>query len=236
MRFQGKKLRTEQKYYLHLHEYLILKRQLSPYLSLDSHSISRDGYNIQSLYFDNMSNSALIDKNEGIFKREKYRIRIYNGSDALISLERKSKFGEYVIKESASLSRGEYDAILAGEYTFLSKRPEELLHQFYIALQTYGYRPVTIVDYWREAYIYPTGNVRITFDKRLSAVVNSTDLFDKHKTLQETISEHLTILEVKFDTFLPSHIRDLLTLKSHQRSTISKYVICRETVLEHYTQ
>ncbi|MDW0113070.1 polyphosphate polymerase domain-containing protein [Sporosarcina saromensis] len=233
---ERRKLRTEQKYYLHIHDYLSLRNRLSSVMDLDKHSINEEGYNIRSLYFDDPHRTALTTKNDGIFNREKYRIRMYNDSNEVINVERKSKFGEYVCKESAPLSLEEYTAILAGDFSFLLQREERLLHEFYAALTTRHYRPSVIVDYWREAYVYTWGNVRITFDKKLSAAVNTYDVFDPNLTLEEVLPTELTIMEVKFDSFLPEHIRMLISPKSHVRSSISKYVLCREKTLQHFKE
>ncbi|MCQ6562653.1 polyphosphate polymerase domain-containing protein [Paenibacillus mendelii] len=235
MEFQGKKLRHEYKYYLHAHDYMALRHKVSQVLTMDRNSLASDGYEIRSLYFDGPHRHSLHDKNDGIFKREKYRIRIYNGSDAKISVERKSKFGEYVCKESAAISRLEYDSILDGEYSFMKEKGHTLLQEFYAALNR-GFRPITIVNYVREAYVYEPGNVRITFDKRLSAGINTHDLFHPDLVLEESLLLPQTILEVKYDSFLPDHIRKLVQPDNHQRSSISKYVICREVGIKHFKE
>lgn len=48
-------------------------------------------------------------KNPGVLMRKKYRIRIYDYSDRSIKLERKKKFGSYIYKESAPLTREEVE-------------------------------------------------------------------------------------------------------------------------------
>ncbi|MFD2118075.1 polyphosphate polymerase domain-containing protein [Paenibacillus yanchengensis] len=236
MEFRGRKLRTEQKFYLHLHDYLTLKNKVTMALAMDRHSINSDGYNIRSLYFDDPKRSALDEKNDGVFKRDKYRIRIYNGEDKTIKLERKSKFGDFVCKESAPLTRQQYEWIRLGEYGFLYNSKENLLREFHVALVSYMFRPIVIVDYWREAYIYEFGNVRITFDKKLSAGINTINLFDPNLVLEETIPTEQTIMEVKYDSFLPDHVRKIVQPKSQIRSSISKYVICRERSILHYKE
>jgi hypothetical protein len=198
--------------------------------------VNGEGYNIRSLYFDDPLRSALETKNDGIFRREKYRIRIYNDSEKTINLERKSKFGEFVCKESAQITQAEYRQVLEGEYSFLMMREENLLHDFYAALTTYHFRPSVIVDYWREAYIHEWGNVRITFDKKLSAGINTFELFHPKLVMEEVLPTELTIMEVKFDSFLPDHIRQILQPKSHIRSSISKYVLCREKTIQHFKE
>ncbi|TYP68638.1 polyphosphate polymerase domain-containing protein [Paenibacillus methanolicus] len=234
MEFMGKKLRHEQKYYLHPHEYLAIRQRVSAMLPMDSHSLGPNGYGIRSLYFDNPHDSALFDKVDGIFGRHKYRIRVYNGEDRVIKLERKNKYGEYVNKESASLTREAYDRILLGDASLLQDRPEKLVQDFYRAICHHGYRPTAIVDYEREAYVYETGDVRITFDKKLASGINTYDMFDPALTMLEALESTRTILEVKFNEFLPEPIRLLAQPHNSIRSAISKYVICREVAKRHF--
>lgn len=236
MKLRGKQLRTEQKYYLHMHDYLTLRMKVSQLLTLDPYSIDIDGYNIRSLYFDDPRRTALETKNDGIFKRQKFRIRIYNGSDDHIALERKNKVGDFVAKESVSLTRAQYEQILQGDYNSLYESSDPLARDFYAAMTSYGYLPVVIVDYWREAYIYPHGNVRITFDKRLAVASNQHDLFHPQLSFSEIAMPGLTIMEVKFDEVLPNVVRQLVTPANHQRSSISKYVLCKEKHMLLHTQ
>ena len=236
MHFQGKKLRNELKFYMNIQDYLTLRSKVSAILDMDAHSISSDGYGIRSLYFDGMHAHSLYDKNDGIFNREKYRIRIYNENDRVINLERKSKYGSYIHKDSSPLSRVEYDRILVGDYEVLNGAADPLRRDFYHALAYRNFRPSAITDYTREAYVHHAGNVRITFDKRLAAGVNGLDMFHPNLILQEAIGPGQTIMEVKFDEFLPDHIRRVLQPEKFARSAISKYVICREVNIFQYKQ
>ncbi|MFC5469428.1 polyphosphate polymerase domain-containing protein [Cohnella suwonensis] len=235
MEFLGQRLRHELKYYIHPHEYLTLRGRVSSFLPLDGFSVGSEGYVIRSLYFDGIHDQALYDKSHGIFSREKYRIRTYNGSDKTIKLERKSKYGEYVSKEAASLTRDEYDRILSGDVSFLATSDKPLLVDFHSAVAHRGFRPAVIVEYTREAYVYGPGDVRITFDKRMAAGINSVDLFDHtRRAALEVIQDSRTIMEVKYNEFFPETVRQLVQPDSHQRSAISKYLLCRETSLQHY--
>lgn len=234
MDFRGRRLRNELKYYIHTFEYAALRSRVSALMKMDHHSVDGEGYGIRSLYFDGLQDPALHDKNDGIFQRDKYRIRIYNGSDESIRLERKSKFGGYVCKDSANLTRAEYEQILARDIGFLADREDALLQEFRRAIDHHAFRPAIIVDYMREAYVYEEGNVRITFDKRLSAGVNAYDLFDQNLVLEEALPAPLTIMEVKFDHFLPETARRVIQSDVQIRSAISKYVICREVGFKHF--
>ena len=48
---------------------------------------------------------------QGVDFRKKYRIRIYNCQDSHIKLERKIKLSNYIHKDSASITRQEFDWI-----------------------------------------------------------------------------------------------------------------------------
>ncbi|MDO3411577.1 polyphosphate polymerase domain-containing protein [Saccharibacillus sp. CPCC 101409] len=234
MQFMGKPLRHEHKFYLHAYDYLSIRQRVSALLPLDRHSLGPDGYGIRSLYFDGPTDHALHDKVNGVFARDKFRIRIYNGGDKTIKLEQKSKFGNYVHKKSAPLSRSQYDSILRGDYSAIDNSEHPLIREFHIALTHWGYRPITIVDYMREAYIREQGDVRITFDKKLAAGVNGVDLLHPNLVLHEMLDPALTILEIKYNEFLADDIRLAAKPAASNRSSISKYVICRETGMIHF--
>lgn len=222
-------LRHELKFYIHYHEYIGLRQRLREIAKLDKNSVSPEGYHIRSLYFDNKYETALFDKNDGIFHRRKYRIRIYNKQDKVIKLERKSKYNDYVSKESAPLTREEYDQIMLGNYEVLRSEKHPLRNRFYEDIRQGAMSPAVVVDYVREAYLYGAGDVRITFDKELRAGVHSYDIFDPELVTRSMITDPRTILEVKYNEYLPQMLFDLLQMSSHQRSTISKYAICKES-------
>ncbi|MNI06396.1 VTC domain protein [compost metagenome] len=228
MQFNGKRLRHELKYYISHNEYEGLRKRIRPLLPLDRNSIGDQGYHIRSLYFDDIHENALFDKNNGIFQRKKYRIRIYNVSDKVIKLERKSKFNEYVAKESISLTREQVDRLLGGDSEWLRGLNQQLAQDFYWDLKQGIMKPSVIVDYIREAYIESISDTRITFDKELASGLHANNLFDDQLATWQAVEGPKMILEVKFNQYLPASIRELLQMSAHQRSTISKYVLCKE--------
>lgn len=231
-----KKLRHELKYYINLSEYEILREKLKFILKKDNFSVDENGYHIRSLYFDNALDNDLYEKSFGIFKRKKFRIRIYNKSDKVIKLEKKNRYGEMINKESLTISKDEYDKILSWNYDFLLEKEDPLARDFYLFLRSEHMSPKIIVDYVREAYIGDIEDVRVTFDKCLSAGLNSIDLFEKNMVTIEALTFPMMIMEVKYNSYLPDYIRDILQLDGHHRSAISKYVICRESNMNFYKQ
>jgi len=183
-------------------------------------------YHIRSLYFDDIYDSSLYEKNAGVDRREKFRIRIYNKSDDIIKLERKAKVHSYINKESANISKDEFYQILNGDIDFLLKRPEPVCKLFYARSKTNLMKPAVVVDYVREPYIYQAGGVRITFDMRLEAAASGFDIFDKDLLTYPTEIYNMVVLEVKYDEFLPALVRDMLKVNGSMLA-VSKYVYCR---------
>jgi hypothetical protein len=225
----GKKsFRHELKYYITHNEYLVLSDRLLNSIQADPFSDKNNQYHIRSLYFDDIYNTASSEKLAGVEKRNKYRIRIYNKSDDVIKYEVKGKRGEYINKKITTLLRQECDDILSDNIEFLSNKKEKILKELYINIKTRLLRPVVIVDYLREAYIYPVGNVRVSFDMGLSTPLNSIDIFDKYKPSVHTLDSSIVILEIKFNNIIPEFIKYLLQIDTKQRDAISKYLICRQ--------
>ena len=87
-------------------------------------------------------------------------------------------------------------------------------------------RPAALVEYDRLAFVHPAETTRVTFDMRLRAAVTGLDLFSPGVMLRPA-DEATEILEIKFDSCFPAHIRALLAGMTAQRCAISKYVMCR---------
>lgn len=219
--------RNEWKYHISLWEAKLLKRRLQPFLKLDSHAA--DGkYMIRSLYFDDLWNSSYEEKMMGVETRQKWRIRIYNCSDANIKLERKKKRGSYIHKDSASITHEEFDKILAGDYGFLLTHRAPLCREFYYESVARMQRPKVIVDYERVPMIQEEGDVRITFDSDVRAAIGSNDIFDPTLPTLAVLEPGMLVLEVKFTEFLPDIIRELLPPEGQQFLAVSKYTLCYE--------
>jgi hypothetical protein len=208
-------------------QYRILRKKLGAVLKLDSHAGPDGRYHIRSLYFDDFRNSAFFDKMAGVPVRKKYRMRIYNLCDDFIKFERKSKFNEYVCKEIAVLSREEADRIIGGDVTFLAKSDRKILKCFYLECRRNLLRPVVLVDYLREAYVHPVGDVRVTFDIGLQTALGPVSFFEKSVSTVGIREEPGVILEVKFDNVLPEVVRGLFSGNIRPRSAIGKFAMCR---------
>ena len=174
-----KLFRHEFKYYINFFEYQVIRNRLKRILSNDTYSNSNGNYHIRSLYFDDLHNSALYEKQSGILARRKFRIRIYNLSDKVIKLEKKSRIGQFINKESIQISKDDYQKIINKDFCFLKDSKLPLLNEFYFHLTASKIKPDVIVDYVREAYTSKISKIRITIDKNLRTGLLSTNLLTK---------------------------------------------------------
>ena len=220
-------LRHEQKYYISQGDAAYLSTLLRHTMQRDKHADRNGEYHIRSLYFDDCFNSAMSDKLDGVMHRHKYRIRIYNFSDRIIRLERKSKQGDYISKLSCGISRELAEQIIAGDPYGLETVNHPLIQDVYRMMTTKLLCPAVIVDYVREAYIHPCEETRVTLDKQLRTGYLSTDLFNPQLPTFPCLDQNQVILEIKYNRRFPEYILPITSSIPAQRSAISKYTLCR---------
>lgn len=221
------KFRHELKHYINFSDYISIKSRLRSIMHIDKNANENNEYKIRSLYFDNVYDKALMEKVIGVPKRDKFRIRFYNDNHEFIRLEKKSKIRGLCLKDSEKITKEECEKIINGDIEFLRDSNKKLFIDLYSEIKGNLLRPRTIVDYTREAYIYPIGNVRITFDKSIRTGLNNINMFDDNLPTIETIDNKYIVLEVKFDEFLPQIIRDIIQVKERRATSISKYEAAR---------
>lgn len=217
--------RHEWKHEINQSDKLVLEKRLRAVLRPDEHA--RNGtYKIRSLYFDNQADKALREKLDGIANREKFRLRYYNDDLTYIVLEKKSKRGGVGFKESCVVEQEEVQAILSGNYRWMQTDERALLKELYHKVYTQGLRPKTIVDYTREAFVYPAGNVRVTLDYDIRTGLFGLDFLNPDSSTVP-VANNPIILEVKWDNFLPSIVRDTVSLNGRHTAPFSKYAVSR---------
>lgn len=218
------KYRHEYKHEISYADMLMLRARLEAVVMTDAHA--KDGrYRIRSLYFDNLYDKALREKQDGVNLREKYRIRLYNGDTSLIKLEKKSKINGLCSKESTMLTVTETQSIVDGDIDWMAEDVRPLVTELYSRMKGQGLRPHTVVDYIREPFVFPAGNVRVTIDHDIRTGLSCTDILSD--SLVTVPAGSSIILEVKWDEFLPSFIRDIVQLSTTRTAAFSKYAACR---------
>ena len=139
-------LRHEWKHEISPADLAVLRQRLRAAARPDGHG--RDGvYQIRSLYFDTPEDRVLREKLDGLDRREKFRIRCYDGNYSCIRLEKKSKINGLCGKESAPLTAGEVRGLLAGERAWMTGSGRNLVWELYSKMTAQRLGPKTIVDY-----------------------------------------------------------------------------------------
>ena len=226
--------RHELKYRINGGTYHILRQRLQTVMIPDTHT-EGGRYRVTSLYFDDIYRSAYNDKVNGALHRKKYRIRVYGLGKDVINLEEKVKDRDVGYKKSDRITEEEYRRILSGDCSFLAdeKYDDSAGGDFFASDSAVKLSPSVIVDYIREPYVCYAGNVRITFDMKIAACTNGLDLFAPDNIYETVMPENDIVLEIKYDSYLPEHIRQVITGFASSEESVSKFVLCCDRLGDH---
>lgn len=219
--------RVEDKYALPDEDFMLMRKRMETILQSDSNSLGDKEYKISSLYFDDIYDTHYRDTVDGVPYRNKYRIRIYNDSFDTIKLEVKTKQYNRIGKRAAGITYEQMQALMHGEVLEWPDDCDDPRAAFNLAIRAENLKPKVIVTYERKAFIYPSGNVRITFDRNIRGS-NRIEAFGNADLVYDYPVESANVLEVKYDEFLPDFIAQALETDSMWQTSNSKYRICRE--------
>lgn len=218
--------RHEYKHLISSSEDRLLSARLGRLFPRDSHAGPDGTYRVRSLYFDTPGNRALRQKLSGADSREKFRLRYYGDSPAFLRLEKKVRKNGLCAKRSARLTPEQCLLLLRGDTDFLLESQDALLIEFYSKLKGQLLSPRTVVSYEREAFIYPAGNVRITLDRKLCTGISWREFLTPGDR-EMPVDPGRTVLEVKYDAFLPDIVRMAVQMPGRATCSYSKYAACR---------
>ena len=219
-------LRQEKKYAINAADGAALRQRLGPVMLGDAHN-GAHGYVIRSLYFDTPDDQDFQDKVDGLELRRKLRLRTYSPQSDFAMLEMKQKQGPYQRKRSLRLAREDAQRLCRGDYRPLQKMADPFAAECYGLMHCRCYRPRAVVEYRRQAYIARENHIRITLDSQIAATESRWDLFDARLPLYPVLDPFQLVLEVKYNGFLLSYIKDLLDLVGRPELSVSKYCLAR---------
>ena len=212
--------RHEEKYLIDYRQYAILKSRALEALTPDAHGGS---YTVTSLYFDDAMDTALLEKQDGLARHTKFRVRTYDGDDSFIKLERKVKQGILTQKQTAAITR-EQIPFLGIE----TDRFDGIAKDLAIQMLSGNLRPAVTVQYQRDAFYFQGTDLRLTFDTDLRILPPSVEsLFERNTPGIPVLNKNTVIMEIKYGSYLPAFIRNLTAVSATQLS-VSKYALCRE--------
>ncbi|MBE6895371.1 MAG: polyphosphate polymerase domain-containing protein [Ruminococcaceae bacterium] len=221
--------RVENKYLVTDADLAVIAARLKAVMKQDIHQTG-DCYTIRSLYFDDINDNCLKENEDGVDQRKKYRIRIYDPKGDFIRLEIKEKQRSVTKKYSCRITREECDMIMNGTMplAFDSRKP---LNELKLQMRCAKMVPKAIIEYERTAFVHPVGNVRITFDRNISASRYCDSFFDaKPHSPVPVLPSGMHVLEVKYDEFLPDFIAKQLEISILRQTSFSKYYLGRLAV------
>lgn len=225
-------LRQEKKFLITLDQYYRYSHQFGQVLHTDSHS-SGDGYQIRSLYFDTPEDKDFQEKEDGVELRRKIRLRNYGAGSPFAVLEMKQKQGAMQKKRSLRLSREDAQAVIRGDYAVLLRYEEAFACECYSLLHMLCYRPKAVVEYRRKAFVAQENKIRITFDHHIIGTESNYDIFSPTLLQSSILNPYFVVLEVKYNGFLLSYIKDMLKACNASELSVGKYSLGR-AVSTHY--
>ena len=208
-----------------------LAGQLDPVMIQDTHNGAR-GYVIRSLYFDTVHERDYESKIDGLELRRKIRLRIYDASADFAMLEMKQKEGNYQKKRSLRVAREDAMELVRGKYHCLLNYADPFAAECYGLMHMQCYCPKTVVEYRRKAYIAKENKIRITFDHEIRATECNMDLFSPDLNLYPVLDPFNGVLEVKYNGFLLSYIKNLVNGADRSELSVSKYCLARSAGLK----
>lgn len=223
-------VRTEKKYSITWIRQSELLSRLAPVMRVDPNS--RTGsYTVRSLYFDSIYDNDYFDKVNGLELRKKIRLRIYlpgetGGQPGTVKLELKQKQGSAQKKESFLISRALAEEMIQGNYAGLDRMDSEQPEALYRILVMGVYRPRCIVEYRRIAFSEEIAHTRITFDSDIGASHACERFFERELALLPVRNQ--PVLEVKYNGFLLSPIKQALDFADAPELAVSKYAMARQ--------
>lgn len=223
--------RHEQKYVAPETVLSVLEERARMVMPIDMHAGEENRYQIRSLYLDDVDNSCYWENEDGTDPREKFRIRIYNCSPERIMLERKQKRHGMCHKVSEPMDLARCQTVMEGNIPAIRQSDGFLMRAFIMRMQSRGLRPVTIVTYERDPFVWREGNVRITFDRNIRSSTDFAHFFDPQLASRPVLGVGTHMLEVKYDELLPGFLNAMLQTTLLRVTSFSKYYLCRRFAL-----
>ncbi|MCL2373515.1 MAG: polyphosphate polymerase domain-containing protein [Defluviitaleaceae bacterium] len=228
-------LRQEKKYLISKDRYYYLSRQFARTLTEDKHS-SGDGYTVRSLYFDDIDETDYVEKLNGTEVRRKIRLRNYGPGSKSAKLELKQKQGIWQKKRSLTLDVEKSQRIIAGDYSALLEVKSNFADEMYGIMNMRLYRPKTTVTYTRKVFVAKENEIRITFDQNIRSSESNFDIFSDNLIENPVFDPFLVVLEIKYNNFLLSYIKDIVQPSNESEKAISKYCMGRSVYYNHYLE
>ena len=225
--------RHEEKFLVSSDMMEVTRRRLANVMDIDTHASHNNQYHIRSVYFDDMYHSCYYDNENGIDPRSKFRIRIYNLSSDVISLEKKSKIRGMTLKQTYQIDYDDCLKMIKGETIDNRVGQSPVLDEWIYLRNARLLKPVFICEYLRIPYVFKQGNVRITFDTKICASKQCSNLFSPNISRIAVMKSCLNLIEIKYDSYLPDVLRGIIDNTHMNRISFSKFYLSYKAIGGH---
>ncbi len=225
--------RYEFKYKIPLAQVAEIRKAILPYVLPDPHANGGPfpHYTVRNIYFDSRDLRAYHDRQFGMKRRKKLRVRTYGGINDIVPVffEIKHKLGKRRFKERVEIPRDQVAVAIDPVKTFLpgSSAPpidDRTLSRFRSYLETLELEPAVLVAYEREAYMVSNDPAkRITIDEKIRTrpAPGLDELFLERDLI--SIDSKSSLVEFKFDDGMPLWMREIVSHFGLRRISYSKF-------------
>lgn len=213
----------------------IIIRHSKPFMELDPYVTNNHHYEVRSIYFDSPFRKAFFDKTNGIKTRVKLRIRYYpdfqNGENELVFIELKKKNNENVSKSRILVPFEDAFKIIDNKtpeaknyYKNALAEDKSNLNEIWYLYNRYNLKPVCVVCYQRQPYMSKIKNrFRMTFDTNIRVRNYNFNLHVGGDTSRYIIPPHISVMELKFNSFIPNWAIKILQRNDVLQEKMSKF-------------
>ena len=123
--------------------------------------------------------------------------------------------------------------MITGDYSVLLESNSEFGVECFGLMHMQCYRPKAVVSYTRKVFVANENNIRVTFDYNLKGSESDFDIFSGRLVENTIFDPFLVVLEVKFNGFLLSYIKDVISEINASELAVGKYCLGRATGKEY---
>lgn len=176
---------------------------------------------IRNIYYDTPDFLLARRSNEHPFYKEKLRVRSYGAPDKDVFVELKKKYDGVVYKRRLSMPYDDASGWLSGDKSL--EPATQIGSEIGFMMERYpGIAPAMMLDYRRESFCMPDGDLRVTIDTDIRADLWNFDLRSVPSG-KSVLPDGHTLMEIKTMGGIPLWLTEAMSSEKVYRSSFSKY-------------
>ncbi len=215
-------LRFEQKFSLTSRESAECQQYIRRVLWEDRYCKGEEsaGYLVRSLYFEPWHPDEK-EKDENL-DRPKIRLRVYSPHVDWALFEVKTGEGLLRRKRSFQITREEAQSAADGNYEFLQELPHVFAKEIYALMTQKEYRPKSLSEHRRRAYMIDFNDTRVLFDSKQRSCHDPRCIFEEKPPFIQGMDPSFVVMELKYRRFLLGYVHELIKVANASRLFVEK--------------